>query len=80
MINTSTFDDLLVLYVYDELKEKEKRAIEKRISNETDVLDSFVELDSMASELNKTKPRMSNTSIESILDYSKSMSSIKKRS
>lgn len=80
MINTSTFDDLLVLYVYDELKEKRKRTIEKRILNDNNVLDSFVKLDSMVSELTKTKPRMSDSSIESILSYSKSMNAIRKRS
>ncbi len=80
MINTSTFDDLLVLYVYDELKEKEKRTVEQRILNDNKVLNSFVKLDSMALELNKTKPKMSETSIEAVLMYSRSRNAIRKRS
>ena len=71
MINTSTFDDLLILYVYDELEEGRKQKVEKIILDDEKSLNSFVRFDSIAGEVEKTKPNMSERSIESILSYSR---------
>lgn len=72
MIRTFTQNDVL-RYVYNELKPGEARALEQQLLIDNDLMECYRELKEQAEGLNDTLLSASRRTLDSILNYSKSV-------
>ena len=74
MTKTFTHDDL-IRYIYSDVSETEKSEIEQALLCEGELLEEYHRLRAIIKEIDKVEVHPSESTIKSILNYSKSVNS-----
>ncbi|MGB3181455.1 MAG: hypothetical protein WBB45_08695 [Cyclobacteriaceae bacterium] len=72
MTETFTLTDL-IRFVYHETSETENRAIERALLCDNELLDKYIELKVMTENLDSANTEPSQSSVDAILSFSKSL-------